>query len=332
MKKMNRLLEQAKQGNVKVIAALMNRQLKAQGMMADISNEHDYLDILIESDRPSLTADYKVPNQEALVAMIKKWLLALEIRSIANVRVSWQLSGQEQPTWHQEFRLTDMAELNDMNDMSDAPNLSVPSSDRPLAQAEQMFESEHSSPPTTNQAQSTTSPDEIAAINEFVANQYDPFLPDGSTEDADLAADLAEIPSLEHLLSAESTIESGTAIDFDAISADYSRSSLSQDLNQIERDSSDFEDADDPSRAIATANQSADGEPVDMLPAASPSSSPSLVMQVAQFTALSVIVVLIMMGLNFLLGQDRSNSTDPSQQSNSQPSSKSSIVVTQSSR
>ncbi|GEM_PF-1321481 len=99
------LLEFAKQGNVKVLASLMNSLLKAHGMMAALSKEDDCLQILIESDRRSLTEEFRTPNRTALVSMIQKWLTTIGVENISKVQVSWQRTGQDSPTWTEEFEL-----------------------------------------------------------------------------------------------------------------------------------------------------------------------------------------------------------------------------------
>ncbi len=99
------LLELARQGNVQVLSALMNRLLKPQGMMADVSRQEARLEILIESDLLSPDDDPRVPNQEVLVAMVRKWFTKLGVRTISRVSVSWQQAGQEVPAWTQEFPL-----------------------------------------------------------------------------------------------------------------------------------------------------------------------------------------------------------------------------------
>lgn len=99
------LLEQAKQGNVKVLASLMNRLLKSHGMMADLNRDGDRLEILIESDKRSLTEEFRIPNRPALVLMIKKWLVTLGVQTISKVEVSWQRTGEDCPAWSEEFEL-----------------------------------------------------------------------------------------------------------------------------------------------------------------------------------------------------------------------------------
>jgi hypothetical protein len=285
MKKSNRLLEQAKQGNVKVIAALMNRQLKAQGMMADIQRHDDRLEILIESDRPSLTADYKVPNQGALVAMIEKWLLALEVTPIAKAKVSWQLSGQVQPAWSEEFWLN--PDLQDDRDQLDQAT----TQDYPLQQQASY--------------QAETEPLKgIAAIDVPDTNSRKPASPDYDNDDAALAADLEEIPHLEQFPIAE-PVSMSSLDDRQAHLADYV-ADQDYDTDDLAEQPDDLSDP----YELSQSTHKTDFASTDRR--ASTPGNPNLAMQLVQFVALSVIVVLVMMGLNQLFGKSTSNSTKQS--------------------
>lgn len=110
------LVQLAKQGNVKVIAALMNRLLKPQGMVAEINRQNDRLEILIESE----TGEQRIPNQQALVTTIRKWLTTLEIQSVSQVTVFWQKAGQVAPTWAETF---DLDLFRDTSGSESAPNI-----------------------------------------------------------------------------------------------------------------------------------------------------------------------------------------------------------------
>ncbi|AFY69791.1 hypothetical protein Pse7367_1502 [Thalassoporum mexicanum PCC 7367] len=312
MKDPNRLLEQARQGNVKVIAALMNRQLKSQGMMADIHRDAGCLDILIESDRPSLTADYKVPNQEALVTMIEKWLLALEVKSIAKARVSWQLSGQEKPAWRKEFWLAE----------PEAQNL-----DRISEDNEPDWQPIYGSQmPATTTETTPEELEEITAIDEMITGINNASSEDELEYNAELARDLAEIPPLDAVMplpQSDSTQVNGLLDNFgdfnqlsDLDAGQYDQSSRSQEISDI---NDNLESAIEADPAIDNSSNQADtlasgAQTSDRQGKTSTSSgSPTLVMQVAQFTALSVVIVLIMMGLNGLFGQNNQAPTEQSQ-------------------
>jgi hypothetical protein len=108
----NPLVEQAKQGNVNAIASLMNRLLKSQAMLANVERDGDRLEILIESDLRSLDDEVRIPNRQVLVGMIKKWFITLEIQTVSRITVSWQQAGFEEPAWTEEIYLVDQEDLH----------------------------------------------------------------------------------------------------------------------------------------------------------------------------------------------------------------------------
>jgi|GEM_PF-6365446 hypothetical protein len=91
------ILELAKQGNPKAIAALMNRYLQAQGVTAKVSIKGNCLRVMLESKQ--------VPKEEALVKFIRQGLLKLEVASITTVQVYGKQVGKEFPAWIQDFKL-----------------------------------------------------------------------------------------------------------------------------------------------------------------------------------------------------------------------------------
>jgi tetratricopeptide (TPR) repeat protein len=91
------LLALAKQGNAKAIAALINRQLQLKGITAKAALKDGCLQIMLESAQ--------VPNQQALVAFIRKGITSLEAASIQRVKVYGRQTGEEFPAWNQEFEL-----------------------------------------------------------------------------------------------------------------------------------------------------------------------------------------------------------------------------------
>ena len=113
----NEIVEQAKQGNVKAIAALMNRLLKSQGMLATLERTGDSLDILIESDLRSPDDEIRVPKRPILVGMLKKWFITLEIQGINIVTIAWQKTGLDEPVWTEEIRLGE-SNLADSEDIT----------------------------------------------------------------------------------------------------------------------------------------------------------------------------------------------------------------------
>src|SRR4028118_128824 len=91
------ILELAKQGNPKAIAALMNRYLQAQGVTAKVSIKGNCLRVMLQSKQ--------VPKEEALVKFIRQGLLKLEVASITTVQVYGKQVGKEFPAWIQDFKL-----------------------------------------------------------------------------------------------------------------------------------------------------------------------------------------------------------------------------------
>ena len=91
------LLELAKQGNPKAIAALINRQLQPKGITAKAEMKNGCLQIMLESAQ--------VPKEQAIVAFVRKGMMGLGASSIKKVRVYGRQLGEEFPAWTQEFTL-----------------------------------------------------------------------------------------------------------------------------------------------------------------------------------------------------------------------------------
>jgi DNA-binding transcriptional regulator YhcF (GntR family) len=91
------LLELAKQGDAQAIASLMNRQLQPKGITAKVALKDACLQIMLESAQ--------VPNQQALVAFIRKSIVGLGAASIERVKIYGRQTGEEFPAWNQEFEL-----------------------------------------------------------------------------------------------------------------------------------------------------------------------------------------------------------------------------------
>jgi len=92
------LLELAKQGNAQAIATLMNRQLQPKGITTKAALKEGCLQIMLESA--------EVPNQQALVAFVRKGLTSLGAVSIERVRVYGRQTAKEVPAWSQDFDLS----------------------------------------------------------------------------------------------------------------------------------------------------------------------------------------------------------------------------------
>ncbi len=91
------ILKLAKQGDAEAIASLMNRHLHPKGIAAKVTFQDACLEVMLESA--------EVPNQQILVAFIRKGLTALGAASIERVKVYGQQTGKEFPAWSKEFDL-----------------------------------------------------------------------------------------------------------------------------------------------------------------------------------------------------------------------------------
>jgi hypothetical protein len=91
------ILELAKQGDVKAIAALMNRQLQPKGITAKVALKDGCLQIMLES--------VEVPDQQALVTFICKGITGLGAELIEKVKIYGLQTGEEFPAWSQEVEV-----------------------------------------------------------------------------------------------------------------------------------------------------------------------------------------------------------------------------------
>ncbi|QLE54249.1 hypothetical protein [Nostoc sp. TCL26-01] len=95
-----KLVKLAQQGNTQAIAFLMNRHLKPKGISAKVILQDSCLQVMLESA--------KVPQQQTLVAFVRKGIISLDAASIQRVKVYGREKGSDSPAWSEEFecRLT----------------------------------------------------------------------------------------------------------------------------------------------------------------------------------------------------------------------------------
>lgn len=91
------LLEQARAGNAKAIASLINRSLQPSGIATQAVLKDGCLQIMLESAQ--------APNQQSLVAYISKSMTSLGSALIRKVKVYGRKTGEDFPTWNQEFEV-----------------------------------------------------------------------------------------------------------------------------------------------------------------------------------------------------------------------------------
>ncbi|HEY9618345.1 MAG TPA: hypothetical protein V6C64_15990 [Microcoleaceae cyanobacterium] len=91
------LLDRAKQGDPKAIAALMNRSLQPKGIFVKTELQDQCLEVFLEA--------LDTPDQQTLTAYVRRGLENLRLRSITTVRVHGHKTGDELPAWSDEFVL-----------------------------------------------------------------------------------------------------------------------------------------------------------------------------------------------------------------------------------
>ena len=98
---MNNLMEEARKGDAKAIAALMNRSTEPKGISVKASREGNCLQVLLEGE--------SVPAKESTVSFIRQGMENLAIESIATVKVFGRQIGQDTPMWQEEIVFSDDA-------------------------------------------------------------------------------------------------------------------------------------------------------------------------------------------------------------------------------
>ncbi|MEH2302411.1 MAG: hypothetical protein V7K88_26395 [Nostoc sp.] len=115
------ILKLAKQGDTQAIASLMNRHLHPKGITAKVAFKDACLEVILESA--------EVPNQQILVAFIRKGLTALGAASIERVKVNGQQTGKGFPAWSKEFDLgiaeAEIETIDKENSSSNSPTLTI---------------------------------------------------------------------------------------------------------------------------------------------------------------------------------------------------------------
>lgn len=91
------LVQLAKQGDARAIAALLNRSLQPKGITAKANLKDGCLHVMLEAA--------KTPEQQTLVAFLQKGLENLGSSAFQKVKVYGKQVGEDIPTWTQEFIL-----------------------------------------------------------------------------------------------------------------------------------------------------------------------------------------------------------------------------------
>ncbi len=108
------LLKLAKQGNAQAIATLINRQLQRKSITAKAALKNGCLQVMLESAQ--------APNQQSLVAFVRKGITSLGAASIERVMVYGRQTGEEFPAWSEEFELAPPNPFGDLPAVPDQGN------------------------------------------------------------------------------------------------------------------------------------------------------------------------------------------------------------------
>jgi hypothetical protein len=91
------ILELAKQGDARAIAALMNRYLQPKGITATAALDDSCLQVWLES--------LHIPNSPTLVEFVRNGLMNLGVEAIKTVKVYGVQTGEPSPVWKEEIDL-----------------------------------------------------------------------------------------------------------------------------------------------------------------------------------------------------------------------------------
>jgi len=91
------LLELAKEGNARAIAALINYSLQSKGISTKVNLKGSCLQILVESD--------KALDQEPITQFLVRGIKKLNIEPIDSIKIFGKQNGQDFPDWTQDIPL-----------------------------------------------------------------------------------------------------------------------------------------------------------------------------------------------------------------------------------
>lgn len=199
------LMSQAKQGDPKAIAALMNHSTQPKGITVKASRKGSCLQVLLEGKT--------VPNPGKTVEFVRDGMRKLGLDAIDRVKVYGRQVGQETPVWQDEFAIAEppAPDFEDASDF-DRPSASVDEiADENLlpddllegrpSEEEEMSDTDFPDPPMG--AESFLDEDDAEAYDDNLYEDEDEFADDDAAEndildgedDADADADAADSPS-----------------------------------------------------------------------------------------------------------------------------------------
>jgi hypothetical protein len=93
----SQVLELAQQGDTEAISALMNRQLKPQGVSAQVARSQNCLQIMLEG--------LDVPDQKRMTNFVVQGVRKLNLGS--NVQITGRRMGDKTPAWSESFAISE---------------------------------------------------------------------------------------------------------------------------------------------------------------------------------------------------------------------------------
>lgn len=151
-----KLLAQAKQGDPKAIAALMNRSTQSKGISVKASLKERCLQVLFEGN--------VVPHQGKTLEFVRDGMAKLQVETVDRVKVYGRQVGQETPVWQDEIVL---ASSNPFNEETDDLDLGMEDYDDPSA----ISDTDFPEPPVG--ADSFLNEDVEAGFDETMDDDYD---------------------------------------------------------------------------------------------------------------------------------------------------------------
>jgi hypothetical protein len=112
------LLTLARQGNSKVIAALMNRVAEPQGIRVQVARQNGCLHVLLESS--------KTLDQQAVVTFVTKGIKNLKVDSVETIKIYGRQTGDPPVTWNQEVQLAIPSHTHEQEAIAETISFSEP--------------------------------------------------------------------------------------------------------------------------------------------------------------------------------------------------------------
>lgn len=171
-----KLLAQAKQGDPKAIAALMNRSTQSKGISVKASLKERCLQVLFEGN--------VVPHQGKTMEFVQDGMAKLQVEAVDRVKVYGRQVGQETPVWQDEMVL---ASSNPFDEEADELDLGMEDYDDPSA----ISDTDFPEPPVGADSflEQDVEPGFDEAMDDHYDEHYDEDFDDEGFDDENVSAD-----------------------------------------------------------------------------------------------------------------------------------------------